>query len=234
MSDRSTVENARVLMALAGPDGKATFYDEDDQAVHELDHGVLTIATDFVDYTTYTLTLAGAGPEGTLDVQVSRFDNYRLGHKAKMVACAVDDDDEQDLAERLERLVGQLRIAQASRAATEDEAASLASMLVDAGEWEWTDWQENGSDFIQRALDEMETGIVLVKPGEKDARKVFSSKDFSKAMLQWFGKQLAPHGWTFGAVSPFDEYQAFALVRIDHLDRVRLLLKQQGRKIQSA
>jgi len=75
---------------------------------------------------------------------------------------------------------------------------------------------------------------VLVKPGEKDARKVFSSKDFSKAMLQWFGKQLAPHGWTFGAVSPFDEYQAFALVRIDHLDRVRLLLKQQGRKIQSA
>jgi len=234
MSDNSTVENARILMALAGPDGKAVFYDEDDQTVHELDNGVLVIATDFSDYTTYTLTLEGTGPESTLDVQVKRFDNYRLGHKATMIDVAIDADDEQDLAGRLERLVDQVRIAQASRAATEDDAASLASMLVAAGEWEWTDWQENGNDFIQRALDEMDSGIVLVKPGEKDARKVFSSKDFSKAMLQWFGKQLAPHGWTFVAVSPFDEYQAFALVRMEHLERVQALLKLQGRKLKSA
>jgi len=220
MSDQSTVENARILMALAGPDGKATFYDEDDHTVHELDNGALVIATDFADGTTYTLTLA----ESILHVQVKRF-------KATVVDCAIDADDEQDLAGRLERLVDQLRIAQASRAATQDEAASLASMLVDAGEWEWKDWPENGTDFIQRALDEMETGIVLVKPDHKDVRKVFSSKDFSKAMLQWFRKQLAPHGWTFVAVSPFDEYQAFALVREEHFDRVGALLKLQGRKL---
>jgi hypothetical protein len=220
MSDQSTVENARILMALAGPDGKATFYDEDDHTVHELDNGVLVIATDFADGTTYTLTLA----ESILHVQVKRF-------KATMVDCAIDADDEQDLAERLERLVDQLRIAQASRAATQDEAASLASILVDAGEWAWKDWPENGTDFIQRALDEMETGIVLAKPDHKDVRKVFSSKNFSKAMLQWFRKQLAPHGWTFVAVSPFDEYQAFALVREEHLDRVGALLKLQGRKL---
>ena len=220
MSDQSTVENARILMALAGPDGKATFYDEDDHTVHELDNGALVIATDFADGTTYTLTLA----ESILHVQVKRF-------KATVVDCAIDADDEQDLAGRLERLVDQLRIAQASRAATQDEAASLASMLVDAGEWEWKDWPENGTDFIQRALDEMETGIVLVKPDHKDVRKVFSSRDFSKAMLQWFRKQLAPYGWTFVAVSPFDEYQAFALVREEHLDRVGALLKLQGRKL---
>jgi F0F1-type ATP synthase epsilon subunit len=214
------VENARILMALAGPDGKATFYDEDDHTVHELDNGVLVIATDFADGTTYTLTLA----EGILHVQVKRI-------MATMVDCAIDADEEQDLAERLERLVDQLRSAQASRAATQDEAASLASMLVDAGEWEWKDWPENGTDFIQRALDEMETGIVLAKPDHKDVRKVFSSRDFSKAMLQWFRKQLAPHGWTFVAVSPFDEYQAFALVREEHLDRVGALLKLQGRKL---
>jgi hypothetical protein len=101
----------------------------------------------------------------------------------------------------------------------------------DAGEWEWKDWPENGTDFIQRALDDLDTGIVLSKPAHKDIRKVFSSKDFTKAMLQWFRKQLEPHGWTFVAVSPFGEYQAFALVKDEHLERVQALLKLQGRKL---
>jgi hypothetical protein len=231
MSESSTVENARFLMALAGPDGRALFHDEDDHTVHELDNGVLVIATGFADGTTYTLTLAHAGPDSTLDVEVERFDNHRLGHNATLVACVVGADDEQDLAERLERLVAQARSAQASRAATEDEAASLASMLVAAGEWEWKDWPENGTDFIQRTLDEMDTGIVLARPATRDIRKVFSSKDFTKAMLQWFRKQLAPHGWTFVAVSPFGEYQAFALVKNEHLERAQALLKLQGRRI---
>jgi hypothetical protein len=231
MSESSTVENARFLITLAGPDGRALFYDEDDHTVHELDNGVLVIASGFADGTTYTLTLAGAGADSTLDVEVERFDNHRLGQEATLVACAVDADDEQDLADRLERLAGQARSAQASRAATEDEAASLASMLVDAGEWEWKDWPENGTDFIQRALDKMETGIVLARPAVKDIRKVFSGKDFTKAMLQWFRRQLAPHGWTFIAVSPFGEYQAFALVKNEHLERVQALLTRQGRKI---
>jgi hypothetical protein len=230
MSESSTVENARFLMALAGPDGRALFHDEDDHTVHELDNGVLVIATGFADGTTYTLTLADAGPDSTLDVEVERLDDRQAGHKATLVACAVDADDEQDLAERLERLAGPARSAQASRAATEDEAASLASMLVDAGEWEWKDWPENGTDFLQRGLDKMETGIVLARPAHKDIRKVFSSKDFTKAMLQWFRRQLEPHGWTFVALSPFGEYQAFALVREGHLDRVQALLQLQGRR----
>ena len=225
MGSQSIVENARFLMALARPDGKVlTFYDEEDDTVHELDNGVLVITTDFADETAYTLTLAGNDAAGSLEVHVERQGS----------ACALDADDEGDLAERLERLVDQVRVAQASRAATQEEAASLASMLVDAGEWEWKDWPENGTDFIQRALDESDTGIVLTAPSGKDIRKVFASKDFTKAMLQWFGKQLDPHGWTFGAVSPFDEYQAFALVKHAHLDRVRALLKQQGRKFKSA
>jgi hypothetical protein len=228
MSGQSTVENARVLMGLAQPDGKVvTFYDEEDQTVHELENGALVISTDFADYTTYTLTLAG----DELDVQVARLDNDRLHEKAQMIAAPFDADDEEDLAERLERLVDQLRSAQDSRAATEDEAASLASMLIGAGAWEWKDWPQNGTDFIQRALDENDTGITLKAPAEKEIRKVFSNKDFTKAMLQWFRKQLEPHGWTFVAVSPYDEYQAFALVRTAHLDSVRKLLKQQGRSL---
>jgi hypothetical protein len=218
MSESSTVENARFLMALAGPDGRALFHDEDDHIVHELDNGVLVIATGFADGTTYTLTLAGAGAGSTLDVEVERFDTRQAGHEATLVACTVDADDEQ------------ARSAQGSRAATEDEAASLASMLVDAGEWEWKDWPENGTDFIQRALDERETGIVLARPAHKDIRRVFSSKDFTKAMLQWFRRQLEPHGWTYVALSPFGEYQAFALVREEHLDRVQALLQLQGRR----
>lgn len=224
MSEQSIAENARFLMALAGPDGSALFRDEDEGTVHELDNGVLVIATDFADGTTYILTLEGA--DNVLAVQVARRD-----HQAQMVTAACNADDEGDLAERLERLVDQARVAQASCAATQEEAASLAAMLHGAGEWEWKDWPQNGTDFIQRALDENDTGIVLVAPAEKDIRKVFCSKDFTKAMLQWFRKQLAPHGWTFVAVSPFGEFQAFALVRDEHLERVQALLKQQGRKL---
>jgi len=224
MSEQSIAENARVLMALAGPDGTALFCDEDDHIVQELDNGVLVIATDFADGTTYTLTLEGA--DNLLAVQVERRD-----HQAQVSAAPFDVDDEADLAERLERLAGQARSAQASCAATQEDAASLAAMLVDAGAWEWKDWPQNGTDFIQRALDAHDTGIVLAAPAEKDIRKVFSGRDFTKAMLQWFRKQLAPHGWTFVAVSPFGEFQAFALVRDEHLERVQALLKQQGRKL---
>jgi hypothetical protein len=71
----------------------------------------------------------------------------------------------------------------------------------------------------------------LTAPVAKDIRKVFSNKDFTKSMLQWFRKQLEPHGWTFVAVSPFGEYQAFALVKNEHVERVRALLKQQGRSV---
>jgi hypothetical protein len=222
LSSQSTAENARFLMALAPNDGSVlTLSDEADRTVHELDNGVLVITTGFVDGTTYTLTLEG--PEDRLEVLVERLDDA-----AQVVMNA---DDALDLAERLERLVDQARRAQASRAAPQDDAASLAAMLIDAGEWEWKDWPENGTDFIQRALDENDTGIVLTAPLAKDIRKVFSNKDFTKAMLQWFRKQLEPHGWTFVAVSPFGEYQAFALVRNEHLDRVRTLLTQQGRKL---
>jgi hypothetical protein len=225
LSSQSSAENARFLMALAPSDGSVlTLHDEADQTSHELDNGVLVITTGFVDGTTYTLTLEGA--EEALEVQVER-----LGDKAQMVVCAVNADDALDLAERLERLVDQARVAQASRAATQDDAASLASMLLDAGEWEWKDWPENGTDFIQRALDEQDTGIVLTAPVAKDIRKVFSNKDFTKSMLQWFRKQLEPHGWTFVAVSPFGEYQAFGLVKNEDVERVRTLLKQQGRSI---
>lgn len=223
-------ENALFLFGLADPTGKSvTFYDEDDNTVHSLENGVLTISANFVDYTTYKLTRTEAAG---IQVQLERLDNYRLHEKAKKVAWEMDQEDEEDLADRLDRLAEQIRIAQNKQALSSAEQASLAAMMISAGEWEWKEWPEIGTNAIQAALEENGLGITLADPTPQQTRKVYGSDDFSKGVLQWFRAQLNPHGWTLVAVSPMDEYQAFALVRNEDLATVKALQQKQGERIQ--
>lgn len=218
-------------MALAGPDGKATLFDEDDQIVHSLQNGVLTMATNFVDYTTYILTQVGQGPDSTFDVQVTRLDDYHRHEKAQTIVCDFDEDDEEDLATRLDSLVDQMDMADEAQPPTPDDTATLKSMMIDAGEWEWTAWSQIGTYDIQAALDKHDIAISLKEPTEKEARRVFASDDFSDGLLAWFRTQLNPQGWTLVAVAPFDELQQFALVRSENLETVRALLRKQACKI---
>jgi hypothetical protein len=232
VSEQSYLDDARFLMGLGRPGEKPeTYFDEDESITHELGHDVLSISTHFVDYTTYIVTRVGPDPDSTFTVHVERLDNYRLHEKAQKITCPIDADEEDDLAEMLARLVEQVKVYQAKQQATAAETTLLDAMMLPAGEWEWTAWSHNGTPGIQHALDEHKIAVKLDYPTEKEEQKVFASANFSKSTLEWFRKQLIPHGWTLVAVAPFDEYQAFALIKRDDLDTVRALLKKHGRKI---
>jgi len=222
MSEPAFAGHAAFLISLAEPDQACTtFYDEDDETVHEWEDGVLTISTDFTDYTSYQLTpVAGSSPL-QFEVVVENEDGV----------AEFDNDAQEDLAERLARLVRQIRRFQNRRALSADELAALDAMLLPAGEWEWKEWPEIGTGELQQAIAAHRLDIAITAPTARQQREVYASDDFASGVLGWFRQQLMPHGWTLVAVSPFDELQAFFLVTNERLEAARMLLEQQGRRL---
>lgn len=222
MPDTSYAEHAAFLIALADPaQACTTFYDEDDQTVHEWEDGVLSISTDFTDYTTYKLTPVAASVPLRFDVVVENEDGV----------ADFDDEAQADLAERLARLVGQIRQFQDKRALSDEELATLQAMLLPAGEWEWKEWPGIGTQAVQDASAVHELGLSVAAPGSRQQRDVYAGDDFSSSVLAWFRQQLQPQGWTLVAVTPFDELQSFFLVSNDNVETVRALLYQQGQRM---
>ncbi|MGK5027598.1 hypothetical protein [Janthinobacterium sp. RB2R34] len=222
MQETSYAAHAAFLIGLADPaQACTTFYDEDDETVHEWEDGVLSISTDFADYTTYKLTPVAASVPLRFDVLVENENGV----------ADFDDDAQADLSERLARLVGQIRQFQDKRALTDEELSRLQAMLLPAGEWEWKEWPETGTHAVQDACAVHELGLTLVAPSSKQQRDVAASDDFSDGVLAWFRRQLQPQGWTLVAVTPFDELQSFFLVANDNVETVRALLYQQGHRM---
>lgn len=222
MPDTSYAAHAAFLIALADPaQACTTFYDEDDQTVHEWEDGVLSISTDFTDYTTYKLTPVVASVPLRFEVVVENEDGV----------ADFDDEARADLAERLARLVGQIRQFQDKRALSDEELATLQAMLLPAGEWEWKEWPGIGTQAVQDASAVHELGLSVAAPGSRQQRDVVAGEDFSASVLAWFRQQLQPQGWTLVAVTPFDELQSFFLVSNDNVETVRALLYQQGQRM---
>lgn len=222
MSQAAFAEHAAFLISLAEP-GQActTFFDEDDQTVHEWEDGVLTISTDFTDYTSYKLTpVAGSSPL-QFEVLVENEDG----------ADEFDADAQADLADRLARVVGQIRLFQNRRALSDEETKVLEALLLPAGEWEWKEWAEIGTRELQQAIAAQQLGIEIAEPSERQQQRVNASDDFSNGVLDWFRSQLQLQGWTLVAMPPFDELQQFFLVRTSRLDQARYLVEQQGRQL---
>ena len=91
--------------------------------------------------------------------------------------------------------------------------------------FEWRAWSDYGLRALQDLPALQALGIVLAPPSESERQFVVElSDDFRQAVLDWFGARLAPHGLGLIALSPIDEDQAFALVRIDGFDAVRAAL----------
>jgi hypothetical protein len=222
MSEPAFAGHAAFLISLAEPDQACTtFYDEDDETVHEWEDGVLTISTDFTDYTSYKLTpVAGSSPL-QFDVVVENEDGV----------AELDADAQADLAERLARLVEQARQFQDKRELTGEEQKVLDALLLPAGQWEWKEWPEIGTSELQQAIAAQQLDIEITAPSAEQQRRVYASDDFTSGVLEWFREQLHPQGWTLAAVSPFDELQEFFLVRNARLDQARYLLGQQGRRL---
>lgn len=222
MSQAAFAEHAAFLISLAEP-GQActTFFDEDDQTVHEWEDGVLTISTDFTDYTSYKLTpVAGSSPL-QFEVLVENEDG----------ADEFDADAQADLADRLARVVGQIRLFQNRRALSDEETKVLEALLLPAGEWEWKEWAEIGTRELQQAIAAQQLGIEIAEPSERQQQRVNASDDSSNGVLDWFRSQLQPQGWALVAMPPFDELQQFFLVRTARLDQARYLVEQQGRQL---
>lgn len=222
MPDTSYAAHAAFLIALADPaQACTTFYDEDDQTVHEWEDGVLSISTDFTDYTTYKLTPVVASVPLRFEVVVENEDGV----------ADFDDEARADLAERLARLVGQIRQFQDKRALSDEELATLQAMLLPAGEWEWKEWPGIGTQAVQDASAVHELGLSVAAPDSRQQRDVVAGEDFSASVLAWFRQQLQPQGWTLVAVTSFDELQSFFLVSNDNVETVRALLYQQGQRM---
>jgi hypothetical protein len=146
--------------------GRADFYDEDDDTVHSFEDGVLTIDTDYADYRSYKLSLDGPVLTACL----------HLPGEGEGTRLALDDDDVEDLTDRLARMAGSMRavaardvapVAQpwtalmtamlgqdAATAATcapgkgDDLATALQDVLARAGRsGEW-EWKEFGETGV--------------------------------------------------------------------------------------
>ncbi len=238
-----------IEMARSSESGTATWYDELDQIVHTYVDGVLEIDTNYSDYRSYLLSLDGAELSAVLRIpDGERVDEYPL-----------DEDDEEDLMQRLAQVARPMRLAE--RLARTDVAAlwtamldalfrhdpvreaaafvdtldrddlvgSVHTVLLQSGRlanWEWTTFGEEGVAIVNAMLAQRGHGEdALPYASAQESRRTFRSDDFSRAVLAWFDTHLTPLGWTLAAVSPFDEYQSFALLRTENLDEVRSLLE---------
>jgi len=229
-----------------------TYFDEIDQVVHTFEDGVLEIGTDYTDYRSYYLALDGGELSAVLRIPNGEgADEY-----------ALDQDDEEDLAQRLAQLARPMRLAerlaQVDVAALWDETmaalfrhdpahdgrsfddtldredlvGSIHAVLTESGRlasWEWKSFGEEGVAEINALLAQRgHDANMLPYASAQESKRIFRSDDFSAAVLEWFDSRLAPHGWTLAAISPFDEYQPFALFRTESLGEVRALLEQLG------
>ncbi|MCD2518426.1 hypothetical protein LQ564_19170 [Massilia sp. G4R7] len=221
-----------------------TCYDEIDRVVHTFEDGVLEIGTDYTDYRSYHLALAGDALRVVLRIpDGERSDEY-----------ALDEDDEEDLSQRLARVARPMRLAERLERidvaalwdetmaalfrhdpvdaapqdafAREDLAGAIHAVLAQSSRlagWEWKTFGEEGVAEVNALL-----GAALPYASAEESRRVFRSDDFSGAVLAWFDRRLAPLGWTLAAISPFDEYQSFALLRRENAGEVRSLFEQLG------
>lgn len=222
MPQAAFAEHAAFLISLADPHKAcSTFYDEDDQTLHEWENGVLTIWTNFTDYTTYKLTPVANSAPLQFDVLVENEDGVD----------EFDADAQDDLADRLARVVGQIRLFQNRRVLSDDEVELLDALLLPAGQWEWKEWAEIGTGELQHAMATQQLDIELATPTARQQHRVNASDDFSDGVLDWFRTQLQPQGWTLVVVSPFDELQAFFLVRLEQLEQAQALMGLQGRRL---
>jgi len=221
-----------------------TYYDEIDQVVHTFDDGVLEIGTDYTDYRSYFLARDGDALQVVLRIpNGERSDEYEL-----------DADDEADLAQRLAQVARPMRLAERLKQIDvaalwyetmaalfrhdpdhrappqaferDDLEGALHAVLEQSARlasWEWKTFGEEGVATVNALL-----GAALPFASVQESRRVFRSDDLSAAVLGWFDRRLAPLGWTLAAISPFDEYQSFALLRRENVDEVRSLFEQLG------
>lgn len=238
--------------ARARGEGRVTFYDEVDSSIHTYEHGVLEIGTDYVDYRSYGLELEGEQLYATL----------RIPEKGQAQEFALDDEDWEDLTERVMRMADQVRTYERVQTTDvgplwtqllealarhdpvkamvdpepefrkKDLAGSVHALLERMGRldrWEWKEFGEVGVHAVMSLLAARGEGHIEVPYATpQESRRVFDSDDSSGAVLASFDRHLRPHGWTLAAIAPFDELQAFALIRAENASEVRVLLRELG------
>lgn len=249
-------DDAVYLIHAAASSGntRADFYDDHDDTVHSFEDGILTVDTDYADYRNYKLRLDGPVLTAYL----------HLPGEGEGAHLELDDDDIADLSERLSRMVNGMRTTAAldtadvdhpwkalmtamlgqdpaSAVATpgkRDLTISLQEVLARtgrSGEWEWKEFGEIGVGILNREFEALAAQSIRIDyPAPDEHQAIFNNRDFSGAILAWFDRQLAPHGWTLLAVAPFDELQSFGLFRSENVREVRTMLKELGIKTKAA
>lgn len=111
-----------------------------------------------------------------------------------------------------------------------DETRSLIEQktLIPAGRWAWKEWAGVGLKSVNEALMDYSLGFSIATPTDREIQRVFDCADLTAGMLDWFQTRLSPLGWVLVALLPFDEIQAFYLIRSQDRDSVRALLRKQG------
>lgn len=253
-------DDAVYLIEAARSEAKqpVSFYDEIDQIVHTYEDDVLEIETNYTDYRSYLLALEG----NALSVMLCIPDGERIAEYA--LDADDEEDLAQRLAqlarpmrlaERLasvdvaalwqETMAALFRHDPANQALASNETldrddlvGSIHTVLAQSarlGRWEWKEFGEGGVAQLNTLLAQHgNEEDLLPYASAQESRQVFHSDDFCGAALAWFDRRLAPHGWTVAAISPFDEYQSFALLRRENLDEVRSLFEQLGVQSQAA
>lgn len=238
--------------------GSATWYDEIGSVVHTYQDGVLEIGTNYTDYRSYILSLDGDELSAVLRIPGGeRADEYPLDEddEEDLTRRLAQVTRPMRLAERLEHidiaaLWAELLDALFRHDPAQEPAAFKDALdredLVGSGHavlaqsarlasWEWKTFGEEGAAAVNALLAQRcHEEDVLPYASARESKRVFRSDDFCAAVLGWFDSRLAPLGWSLAAISPFDEYQSFALLRTENLDEVRALLEQLGVQSQAA
>lgn len=229
-----------------------TYYDEIDQVVHTWENGVLEIQTDYTDYRSYALVLEGGQLVATLRIpDKRRIDEYALDEddERDLAQRLAQIARPMRLAERLASIDVAALWQDTMTALFQHDPAYGAPPSPDALDrddligsvhavleqsarlagWEWKAFGDEGVAEVNALLARRDEGEdVLPFASAEESRRIFRADDVGDAVLAWFDSRLAPQGWTLVAISPFDEYQSFALLRTENLAEVRSLLEQLG------
>jgi hypothetical protein len=101
MTLREKCRNDALFLLEEFSEKKATFYDEGESAVHTIDQGVIELATEFADYTSYFVSVQ----DGDLSVRKETIDPKAGG----VGQALMDEDDYAEVEKLLDQLAGGVR-----------------------------------------------------------------------------------------------------------------------------
>ena len=89
----------RIITDHGTPEG-AAYFDAEESIVHDVFPDRIAFQTNFMDNRSYEVSVVG----GEVCVRMTRLDNYRRGHKARLIDDDMDEDDWEELAILWQRL----------------------------------------------------------------------------------------------------------------------------------